>query len=181
MTARSRCHGEEACRLWRTTKRRTSSIGRETTEVRREEETQERSGTESQVVRRSTAQLRNKQCASIKGCGAQEICKGVQCQDRSHECRLTCRMSCAKKLSFSSKGSKCQDWSAHDCVLSHSPKIVISEWRLSMLRHVLPRFALNVLCHSRTAPMVPQRSQKWARLLFWFASSIQRDVAPIRG
>ena len=44
-------------------------------------------------------------------------------------------------------------------------KIVISEWRLCMMRHVLPRFALNVLCHSRTAtpvvPMVPQRSQKW--------------------
>ena len=54
------------------------------------------------------------------------------------------------------------------CSLS-SPKIVISEWRLSTLRHVLPRFALDVLCHSRTAtpvvPMVPERSQKWARPL----------------
>ena len=79
MKARSRRHGEEACRLWRTTKRRTSSMRRETTEVRREDETQgrrERSATESQVVGRSTAQLRNKQCASTKGCGAQEIAKG---------------------------------------------------------------------------------------------------------
>ena len=74
MKARSRRHGEEDCRLWKTTRRRTSIIGREKTEVRREEEPQERSGTESQVVRRSTAQLRNKQCASIKGCGVQEIC-----------------------------------------------------------------------------------------------------------
>ena len=61
-------------------------------------------------------------------------------------------------------------------------KIVINEWRLCMMRHVLPRFALDVLCHSRTAtpvvPMVPQRGQKWARPLFWAALSIQRDVAP---
>ena len=129
---------------------------------------------------RSTAQRRNKQCPSIKGCGAQEICKGVGCQHTNHECCLTCEMSCAKKLCFSSKGSKCQDWSAHDCVLSHSPKIVISEWRLCMLRPVLPRVALYVLCHSRTAtpvvPMVPQRVQKWARPLFWAASSIQRTL-----
>ena len=58
-------------------------------------------------------------------------------------------MSCAKRLCFSSKGSRCQDWSKHDRVLCHSQNIVISEWHLCMLRHVLPRFALNVLCHTR--------------------------------
>ena len=67
------------------------------------------------------------------------------------------------------------------CSLSF-PTIVTNERRLCMLRHVLPRFALNVLCHPRTAtsvvPMVPQCSQKWATPLFWAASSIQRDVAP---
>ena len=67
------------------------------------------------------------------------------------------------------------------CSLSF-PKIVISEWRVSTLRHVFPRVAVNVLCHSRTAtpvvPMVPQRSQKWVGPLFWAATSIQRDVAP---
>ena len=53
-------------------------------------------------------------------------------------------MSCAKRLCSSSKGSRRQDWSKHDRVLCHPPKIVISEWRLSTLRHVLPRFALDV-------------------------------------
>ena len=64
------------------------------------------------------------------------------------------------------------------CSLSF-PKIVISEWRVSTLRHVFPRFAQIVLCHSRTAtpvvPMVPERSQKWAGPLF-----LGRNVNPTR-
>ena len=101
LKARSRRHGAEACRLWRTTKRRTSGIRREKRKRGRTTGTTgKKCATDSQAVGRSTAHVRNSQCASFEGCGAQEICKGRQCEHRSHECRLTCRMGCAK-------GSRC--------------------------------------------------------------------------
>ena len=129
--------------------------------------------------------MRNKHCASIKGCGAEAIRIGVSCQHKSHDYRLIGRMSCAKKLCFSIRRMEIPGLEqTRPCSLSFPKKCdqrVASQYAETRLAAFRPERLVPLSHgHARGSDGSWAQPEMGKTTFFGAASSIQRDVAPTR-